>query len=81
MRPRHLDLWAIGQRNTFAVFVNAQDEEDDTDIEGSDLPKIKSKIVADTQTDADTLHREELVCCLVPQAPPHTPISSNADPL
>jgi heat shock protein beta len=46
------------------VFVNAQDEEDDTDIEGSDLPKIKSKIVADTQTDADTLHREELAAKL-----------------
>jgi len=44
------------------ALVKAQDDEDDTDLEGADLPKVKSKIVSDTttQTDTEALQREEL---------------------
>ena len=39
-------------------------DDDDIEFDEADLPKVSKKIVSDTntQTDADTLQREELVC-------------------
>jgi len=44
------------------AFVRAEEDDEDIEFESSDTPKIKPKIVSDTttQTDADSLQREEL---------------------